>query len=79
MTLDELNADQIRQLKQDYINKLAEQGQMNEVLYDRPEDDEDPEKEYPTYNELANADDLVSMDLLRREYEGVDFTEDDFK
>ena len=78
MTLDELNEDQIRQLKQDYINKLAEQGNMNEVLYDRPEDDEDPEKEYPTYNELSCADTLVSMDMLRREYEGYDFTEDDF-
>ena len=79
MTLEELNEDQLRQLKQDYINKLAEQGQMNEVLYDRPEDDDDPEKAYPSYNELSCADTLVSMDMLKREYEGTCFTEEDFK
>lgn len=77
-TFDELSAAQITSLKQRYLYKLSDEGMLNEVLYDRPEDDEDPEKAGVSYGELANADNLVPDDLLREEYGDTMFTEEDF-
>ena len=57
MTIDELNRDQITQLKQNFLCETQES---------------------VSWGELAEADDLVSDDLLRENYGWYTFTEDDF-
>lgn len=72
-SFDELTREQIVELKQCYLHTLDEEGTLNEVLYDDPDDDRGL-----TWGELANADALVPDELVRRQHEGVVFTDDDF-
>lgn len=76
LSVSDLTRDQIVELKQNYLEKLSQEGLLNEVLYDDAEADN--ESDGVSYDELANADDLVSDDVIFREYDGVLFTEDDF-
>jgi hypothetical protein len=76
LSVNDLTRDQIVELKQNYLERLADEGVLNEVLYDDAEADE--EADGVSYEELANADALVSDDVIFREYEGTVFTEDDF-
>lgn len=76
MTVYELNRDQLVELKQHYLETLSDEGCLNEVLYDDAEADEDSEG--VSYEELANADELVPDDVVFSNYEDIDFSEDDF-
>ena len=70
MTLQELSKDQLHELKERYLMRLADEGTFAEVM--RTDYDE------PSYGDLANADEIVPDDVIEREYEGVCFVEDDF-
>ena len=70
MKVTELNREQLTELKQNYMYRLAEQGTFAEVVgrdYDEP-----------SYGDLADADDIVPDDVVFREFEGTDFVEEDF-
>ena len=70
MDVRELNKDQMLELKQRYLNQLADEGNYAEVLgvdYDEP-----------SYWDLAHADEIVPDDVIFRQYEGVLFVPDDF-
>ena len=73
MTIHELNREQLVELKEQYLSRLDDEGTLNEVLYDNPDDDRGL-----SYGELANADSLVPDDVIFHEYEGTMFSEDDF-
>ena len=62
MRADELNKEQLRQLKQRY--------------YDEQHDEQHAEG--VSYGELAAIDELVSDQEVIEAYDGVDFVEDDF-
>lgn len=70
MTIKDLSKDQLHELKECYLMKLADEGTFAEVMgvdYDAP-----------SYGDLADADEIVPDDVIEREYEGVCFVEDDF-
>lgn len=70
MDVHELSRDQIVELKCNYLTKLADEGSYADVL--------NCDYNEPSYLDLANADDIVPDDCIFREYEGVDFVNDDF-
>jgi hypothetical protein len=72
-TVRELNRDQLVELKQNYLTRLDEEGTLNEVLYNDPDDESGLSQ-----GELANADNLVPDDVVFNEYEGTMFHNDDF-
>lgn len=61
MTVQELNRDQLVQLKQD-------------MLIERM----DAEGDWPSWEEMADADSLISDEDVQREFAGTVFTTDDF-
>ena len=70
MTLQELSKDQLHELKERYLIKLADEGTFAEVVgvdYDAP-----------SYGDLANADEIVPDDVIEREYGDTWFEDDDF-
>jgi len=70
MDVHELNEEQILELKQRYLNQLADEGSYAEVLgVDYYE---------PSYWDLAHADEIVPDDSIFRAHEGVSFVLDDF-
>ena len=73
MNVHELTRDQMIQLKQAYLTKLDEEGTLNEVLYNDPN-----ELTGLTYDELANADTLVPDAIVYNEYAGYEFVPEDF-
>lgn len=72
MTFDELTPEQKLQVKQDYLVRLADKGILMQFL----QGDEHEEERGPSWDELADADSLVSDDIMRKE--GVDYVEGDF-
>ena len=72
MTFDELTPEQKLQVKQYYLMRLADKGILMQFL----QGDEHEEERGPSYDELADADKLVSDDIMRNE--GVDYVEEDF-
>jgi hypothetical protein len=70
MEVRELSKDQMLELKQNYLTKLADEGTFAEVM--------DVDYNEPSYWDLANADDIVPDDVIFREYDGVCFVTDDF-
>lgn len=70
MTIKDLSKDQLYELKQRYLMKLADEGTSAEVM--------DVDYDEPSYEDLANAGDTVPDDVIEREYEGVCFVENDF-
>ena len=70
MTLQELSKEQVHELKERYLMKLADEGTFAEVL--------DVDYDAPSYGDLANADEIVPDEVIEREYEDVWFVEDDF-
>lgn len=72
MKYDELTPEQKHQVKQDYLVRLADKGILMQFL----QGDEHEEERGPSYDELADADNLVSDDIMRKE--GVDYVEGDF-
>lgn len=70
MTLQELSKDQLHEVKERYLIKLADDGTFAEVMgvdYDEP-----------SYLDLANADEIVPDDVIEREYGDTFFVEEDF-
>lgn len=70
MNVRELNKDQMLELKQNYLTKLADEGSYAEVM--------NCDYNEPSYWDLANADDIVPDDVIFREYDNVFFVPDDF-
>lgn len=70
MEVRELNKDQMHELKERYLMKLADEGSFAEVL--------DVDYDEPSYSDLANADEIVPDDVIFREYDDVWFVPDDF-
>lgn len=70
MKVRELSREQMHELKEAYLTKLADEGTFAEVL--------DVDYDEPSCGDLANADDIVPDDVIFREYDGIDFVEDDF-
>ena len=70
MNIKDLNKEQMRELKVHYLCDLANEGRFAETL--------NTDHDEPSYWDLAQADQLVSDDDIRRKYEGVEFSEDDF-
>lgn len=72
MKFDELSPEQKLQVKQDYLVRLADKGKLVEFLFGEGYEVE----RGPTWDELEDADNLVSDDIIRKE--GVDYVEGDF-
>ena len=70
MDVRELSKDQMHELKERYLMKLADEGSYAEVM--------DCDYNEPSYWDLANADEIVPDDVIFREYDGVWFVPDDF-
>lgn len=70
MDVTELSREQLVELKQNYLERLADEGTFAEVVgrdYDSP-----------AYYDVAFADDIVPDDVIFHEYEHVSFVPDDF-
>lgn len=72
MTFDELTPEQKLQVKQAYLNRLADKGMLMRFLYGTAAEEE----RGPTWEELAEADELVSDEIMRSD--GVDYVAEDF-
>lgn len=70
MTFDELNEEQLQQLAERYLIALADEGVYAEVM--------GVDWDVPSYGEIAQALSLVPHDVLAANYDGIEFTEDDF-
>ena len=69
-TVLDLNREQLEHLKTQYLFDLADEGTFAEVLgvdYDEP-----------SYNDIANADEIVPDDVIFRQWEGTSFVPEDF-
>jgi len=76
MLVEELNREQLVELKQRYLTELSDEGKLNEVLYDKPELDETSGG--VSYGELAKADELVTDEVVMEHFKGIVFDEEDF-
>lgn len=65
MYVTELNRDQLNELKQAYLCELADCGELEEVVG-------------VSYNELADADEIVPDNVIFEHYQDIVFSEDDF-
>ena len=70
MTVAQLNPNQMIQVKQRYLIELANEGQFAEIT--------GLEHPYPTWYDLAKADQIVPDFVVLRDYDGIDFVDDDF-
>ena len=70
MDVTELTREQLIELKQDYLEQLANEGTFAEVL--------DVDYNEPSYWDLANADEIVPDDVIFWNYDGFWFENDDF-
>ena len=70
MDVHDLSRDQLIELKQNYMVELANNGEFAEVMgvdYDNP-----------SYEDMADADELISDEDIFRHYGDYTFTEEDF-
>lgn len=70
MTVQDLNRDQLAELKCSYYSELVNEGIFGEIIgrdYDEP-----------SYYDLAFVNDIVSDEFIFEHYEGISFVEDDF-
>jgi hypothetical protein len=70
MTVHELNREQMLELKQNYLEQLADEGNYADVL--------NVDYDEPSYWDLANADEIVPDDIIFAHYEDTYFVPDDF-
>ena len=70
MDVLELSREQLIELKQNYLEQLADEGSFAEVL--------DVDYDEPSYLDLANADEIVPDCVIFKNYEDVCFVNDDF-
>lgn len=69
MDVRDLSRDELVSLKTAYLVQLANEGLFAEIVgvdYDAP-----------SYDDMANADDIVPDDVIFDYYSGVDFCEED--
>lgn len=70
MYVQELNRDELKELKERYLIQLADSGEFAEVVgrdYDAP-----------SWQDLADADEIVPDDVVFRQFDGIWFVADDF-
>ena len=72
MAVQELNREQLQQLKIRYIGELADEGIFGEIVYGNPSITE------PSYDDYANVDELIPDDVIVEHFDGVEFVADDF-
>ena len=70
MNVHELNKEQMLELKQRYLEMLADEGNYASVL--------NVDYDEPSCWDLANADDIVPDDIIFTHYEDTYFVPDDF-
>lgn len=70
MNVTELSREQIVELKQNYLEQLADEGSFAEIL--------DVDYNEPSYLDLANVDNIVPDCVIFKNYEDVCFVNDDF-
>ena len=70
MNVHELSREQLTELKCNYMSELVDEGTFAEIM-GRDYDEQ-------SYEDLANADEIIPDDVIFRNYEGVDFVPDDF-
>ena len=71
MKVTELKREQLIQLKQDYLCRIADDGRYAEVMgvaYDEP-----------SHGDMANADVLITDEVIFRHFAGYEFVESDFR
>ena len=70
MTVHELNREQVLELKQRYLEMLADEGNYAAVL--------NVDYDEPSQHDLSFADEIVPDDIIFTHYEGTHFVPDDF-
>lgn len=70
MGVEELNRDQLIELKERYMIELANTGEYAEVM--------NVEWDYPSMGEIAGADFLIDDTIIIERYADTIFTKDDF-
>lgn len=70
MDVLELSREQLVELKQNYLEQLADEGSYAEIL--------NVDYNEPSYLDLANADEIVPDCVIFKNYEDVCFVNDDF-
>lgn len=65
MNVTELSREQLIELKQNYLMEFEDCGEYEDVVD-------------ISWGEIANADELVSDDIIFDKYAGIIFTDDDF-
>ena len=70
MNVRDLSREQLAELKQNYLEQLANEGSYAEIL--------DCDYDEPSYWDLAHADEIVPDDVVFENYAGVCFVRDDF-
>ena len=70
MLVEDLTREQLVELKQSYLYALADSGDYAEIM--------NADHDEPSYDDLANADELIPDDFIFEYYEDMTFTEDDF-
>ena len=66
----ELSREQLVELKQAYLIQLADCGEFAEIV--------GREYDAPSYEDMANADELISDTDIMNHWEGTMFSDDDF-
>lgn len=69
LTIDDLNRNQIIELKERYMIELAVEGVYGEIM---------GTGESPSLGEIANADNLIDDAIILERYQDTVFSEDDF-
>lgn len=70
MDVRDLSREQLTQLKGHYLCQLADEGLFAEMF--------GVDYDFPSWHDMAYADEIVPDDVIFRNYEGVCFTEEDF-
>lgn len=68
MTVRELTRHQLMELKEHYLVQLDDSGELEEVAG----------LDSLSYMALANADEIITDEMIFEHYDGIDFVEDDF-
>lgn len=74
----ELSDIEMRKLKFLYIERLKEEGVLNEVLFGRPEWDDSEDNHTLEHYGVARLIDMIPTDVIVRQWEGEYFSEEDF-
>lgn len=71
MKVTELNRTQLKELKERYLINLSDEGIYSLWM--------GVDYEGPSWSDLANADKLISDETIFKEFEGVNFVDEDFR